>query len=280
MFILSAFADEISPDPAEQIAVLKSANVRHIEFRSIHKTNCLKLSEDQLQEFQARLDDEGMKLSAIGSPIGKYPIDQPFGPHFDLFKRAVDLADRFRTPHIRIFSYYPPENGWNGDWSPYREEILNRMRAKAEYAEANGVRLFHENEHKIYGDSPDRVLDLFENVKSPALRAAYDAANFVFCGYCPTEGWNKTKHFTSHLHIKDWKAGGEEHTGRIAGTGDGKIPNSTWDAVQMGYQGFAVLEPHLRGGGPTGGVTGSDLFPLAVEAFRNILRVCGGVEKY
>ena len=42
--------------------------------------------------------------------------------------------------------------------------------------------------------------------------------------------------------------------------------------MRRGYKGYAVMEPHLRGGGPTGGVTGPDLFPLAVEAFRKILR--------
>ncbi len=41
MFTLSAFADEISPDPVEQLAVLKACRVRFIEFRSIHKTNVL-----------------------------------------------------------------------------------------------------------------------------------------------------------------------------------------------------------------------------------------------
>jgi hypothetical protein len=46
----------------------------------------------------------------------------------------------------------------------------------------------------------------------------------------------------------------------------------------MGYQGFATMEPHLRGGGPTGGVTGPDLFPCAVEAFRVIMRECGAKE--
>jgi sugar phosphate isomerase/epimerase len=280
MFILSAFADEISPEPRVQLAVLRSANVRHIEFRSIHKTNVLKLTDGQLAEFQAMIDGEGFRLSAIGSPIGKHPIDQAFQPHFDLFKRAVELAHRFSTPNIRIFSYYPPETGFNGDWSPWREEIIRRMRLKAEYALANKVMLFHENEHKIYGDSPDRVLDVLASVNSPALKGAYDAANYVFCGHDPIEGWTKTKHLTAHLHIKDWTAGGEEHTGRLAGYGDGRIPESIWDSVQAGYRGFAVLEPHLRGGGPTGGVTGPDLFPVAVEAFRKILHVCGGVESW
>lgn len=280
MFTLSAFADEISPDPREQIAVLRSCRVRHIEFRSIYKTNVMKLSDEQLSEFQKLINGEGFKLSAIGSPVGKVAIDLPFEPHFDLFKRACELAHRFATPNVRIFSYYPPaEPKFDGNWAPHREEIIRRMRGKAEYALANKIQLFHENEHNIYGDAPDRVLDLLKSVNSPALKGAYDAANFVYGGFDPIEGWEKTKHLTGHLHIKDWKAGGEEHTGRLAGFGDGQIPVSIADAVKRGYDGFATMEPHLRGGGPTGGVTGPDLFPVAVEAFRKILAAAGGKEE-
>jgi len=278
MFTLSAFADEISPEPREQIAVLKSANIRHIEFRSIHKTNVLKLDEIQIREFQALLRDEGMKISAIGSPIGKSAIDAPFEPHFDLFKKACELAHLFNTPNIRVFSYYPPEGEWNQDWAPHREEVIRRMRLKAEYAAKSQIVLFHENEHRIYGDTPDRVLDVLTSVNLPSLRGAYDAANYVHDGFDPVEGWEKTKDLTAHLHIKDWTHG--EAQGRLAGHGEGKIPHSIADAVQRGYDGFAVLEPHLRGGGPTGGITGPDLFPVAVEAFRQILRVCGGRERF
>ena len=72
------------------------------------------------------------------------------------------------------------------------------MRAMAELAATSGIVLFHENEHRIYGDSPDRVADVIGSVNSPALRAAYDAANYVFCGYDPVEGWEKTKRLTAH----------------------------------------------------------------------------------
>ena len=281
MFVLSAFADEISPDPREQVAVLKACNVRHIEFRSIHKTNGLALSDDQVREFKALLDGDGFKLSAIGSPVGKVPIDAPFEPHLDKLKRAVELCQVFGTPNIRVFSYYPPaDRPFDGDWAPYRGEVIRRMGVMADLARAVGVTLFHENEHRIYGDSPERVADLMKSVDSPALRSAYDAANWVFCGYDPVAGWELTKEYVGHFHIKDWKAGGDEHTGRLPGTGDGRIAYSIRDAVNRGYQGFAVMEPHLRGGGPTGGFTGPDLFPVAVEAFRKILRDCGGQESH
>ena len=279
MFILSAFADEISPDPRVQLAVLKSANVRHIEFRSIHKTNVLALTDAQIREFDAMRKGEGFGISAIGSPIGKIAIDAPFEPHLDKFKRAIELCAVFGTPNIRVFSYYPPATGtFDGNWEPHREEIYRRMRLKTELATKAGIVLFHENEHKIFGDSPERVRDLFKAVNHPNLRAAHDNANWIFCGYDPIAGWELTKEFTSHLHIKDWKTG-EEH-GVLPGYGHGQIPYTIWDAVQRGYDGFAVMEPHLRGGGPTGGVTGADLFPIAIDAFRQILRICGGVEKY
>jgi 3-dehydroshikimate dehydratase len=286
MFILSAFADEISPDPREQVSVLKSCNVRHIEFRSIHGTNVLALSDEQIREFKKLLEGEGFKLSAVGSPVGKVAVDSPFEPHLDKLKRAVELCGVFGTPNVRVFSYYPPGNDANFDpanWPRYRDEVMRRMSAMAQLAAASKVTLFHENEHRIYGDSPDRVRDIFTTVNSPALRAAYDAANYVYGNFDPVEGWEKTKEFTAHFHIKDWKRNWRETGGReqgvLAGHGDGNIPYSTKAAVQTGYKGFATLEPHLRGGGPTGGVTGPDLFPVAVEAFRKILRDCGATEQ-
>ncbi len=285
MFILSAFADEIGPDPREQVAVLKACGIRHIEFRSIHGTNVLALSDEQVREFKKLLNGEGFALSAIGSPVGKVAIDSPFEPHLDKLKRALELCGVFGTPNVRVFSFYPPGNDPNFDpanWPAYRDEVIRRMRAMAELAAANNVVLFHENEHRIYGDSPDRVADVLTAVNSPALRAAYDAANYVYGNFDPVEGWEKTKAFTAHFHIKDWKRGGHaagHHFGVLAGHGDGNIAHSIRAAVAAGYHGFATLEPHLRGGGPTGGLTGADLFPAAVEAFRKILRDCGGTEQ-
>lgn len=273
MFTLSAFADEISPDPQVQIDILKTCGVRHIEFRSVHKTNVLNLTDTQVAEFKALLDRAEFRLSAIGSPIGKVRIDEPFGPHLEKFRRAIHLCKLFGTPNIRIFSYYPPER-FDGNWAPYRDAVMDRMWQKVEIAQREGIQLFHENEHRIYGDSPERVADLFETVRSPALKAAFDPANFVFCGFDPLKGWAASKAHTTHFHIKDWKTG-DEH-GSIAGEGQGQIPTIIADAVKMGYRGFATLEPHLLGGGPTGGVTGPELFPKAVAAFKAIVEKAGG----
>jgi len=276
MFTLSAFADEISPDPQAQIDVLKSCGIRHIEFRSILGTNVLALSDPQIAEFKALLDKHGFKLSAIGSPIGKIRIDEPFAPHLEKFQRAIHLAKLFGTPNIRIFSYYPPEK-FTGDWTPWRNDVLSRMTQKCELAAKAGVRLIHENEHRIYGDDPARVGDLMQTLLPKfglgTIGCAYDAANYVYCGFDPWDGWQRTKEWTVHFHIKDWKKGAQH--GSLAGEGEGRIPESIADAVRRGYSGFATMEPHLLGGGPTGGQTGPELFPKAVAAFKRILDSAG-----
>src|SRR5437868_4865431 len=151
MFYLSAFADEISADPQQQIDVLKQCGVRHIELRSILQTNVLDLTDAQVEDLKALLDMNGFKLSAIGSPIGKIKINEPFESHLQRFRRAIELCKVFGTRNIRLFSYYLPEGG---DWKQWRDEVFRRMTEKIKLAEQADVRLLHENEHKIYGDEP------------------------------------------------------------------------------------------------------------------------------
>lgn len=274
MFTLSAFADEIGPDPQQQIDVLLGCGVRQIEFRSIHGVNVLSLSDAQIAEFQDQLTRHGMRLSAIASPIGKSPIDEPFDATLQKLGRAIELAKRFDTPNIRVFSFYPPTNG-NTDWLAHRTEVVRRLREMSARAADAGMRLVHENEHRIYGDSPEHVADLLSELPPPGFGSVYDPANFVFCGYDPWDGWLRTRDRVVHFHIKDWKTGAAH--GCLAGEGDGRIPEVLRDAASRGFSGFCTLEPHLLGGSPTGGVTGPELFPKAASSLQRLLAHLQGV---
>ncbi|MHC4195901.1 MAG: sugar phosphate isomerase/epimerase family protein [Planctomycetota bacterium] len=265
---LSAFADEVTDDFKGQIEFLTSRNTGAIELRFVNGKSVLALSKAELKEVKNMLTDNGIKVSAIGSPIGKVRIDEPFEPHLDKFKHSVDLAVFFQTPFIRMFSYYAPA-GKNID--DCRHEVIERMFAKVEAIKNADVVMVHENETGIFGHSAENCADLARTINSPKLRLAYDPANFVW-GQKITDNitscWPIMKPYVVHIHIKDWKLNAE--VGSIPGAGNGQIPELLAELAAMNYHGWLTMEPHLELGGQFGGHTGPELFTRAIEAVRQI----------
>ena len=103
-FTLTGFADEIDSDLETQLSVLESLDIEHIEVRSVGAQNVLDLDDDEIESVKAELDRRGFTVSSIGSPIGKVDVTDPFDPHLERFERAMDVAERFETEYIRLFS--------------------------------------------------------------------------------------------------------------------------------------------------------------------------------
>jgi sugar phosphate isomerase/epimerase len=270
MIRLSAFADEISPDPVEQLDVLERHGIRHLEFRSIFGTNVMDLSPEQHDAFRTLLRERGFGLSAIGSPIGKIKITDPFEPHLERLARALDLCTFYETPRLRVFSYYIPDGI---DRDDVRGEVLRRTQETARRAEDRGVSLFLENEKGIYGDTAPRVFDVLQAVDYACLSCAFDPANFLEVGQPIDEAWGLLRPKTLHFHVKDF----DPATGRNvpAGQGGGKIPELIADAVAHGYDGFCTLEPHLVVAEKMYGFTGPERFGDAAIALKSSLEARG-----
>jgi 3-dehydroshikimate dehydratase len=270
MLKLAAFADEIGPDLDEQIRVCRLNGVSHFELRGVYGKNVMDFDPALRAEIRSKLAANGLGVVSIGSPIGKVAIDRPWAEHFDRFKRAVEIAEFFGAPFIRLFSYYPAGGEGKGPLDPHQGEVIDRFRRKVEYLAGRDVTLVHENEKGIFGDIGRRCLELMRSVDSPRLRCAFDFANFVQVGERPIDNWPALKPYTAHIHIKDAKRG----TGQVvpAGEGDGDIPAILRDAYQSGYRGFLSMEPHLRVAGHSHGETGPELFKLAVDTLRAVCR--------
>jgi sugar phosphate isomerase/epimerase len=263
---LSGFADEISPDLDEQIRVCKMNQVTHFELRGVEGKNVLDFDQGLRRKIKDKLDAAGLGVISIGSPIGKIKITDPWAPHFEQFKTAVELAEFFNAPLIRVFSYYPDEQN---DILGHREEVMRRMKAKVEYVKDHPVTLVHENEARIYGEKGKQCVDLMKTIDSPKLRSAFDFANFVHAGENPKDNWPALKPYTVHIHIKDMKFNGPVVP---AGEGDGEVGPILADAYKSGYRGFLSLEPHLSQAGQFSGFSGPDLFTKAVDALKKVCR--------
>ena len=269
MWTLTGFADEISPELDEQLDTLAQESMGYMELRSVWNTNVLDLTDEELEKVRSTVKERGIGISSIGSPIGKVPINDPFGPHVERFRRALHVAAFMEAPYVRVFSFFIPEGD---EPDRYRDEILERMGTLADEAGEEGITLLHENEKEIYGDIPSRCLDILAGVNSPALRAAWDAANFVQCGITRpyTEGYASLRPYVEYVHVKDALA----DSGQVvpAGEGDGEIPETLSALRASEFDGFFSLEPHLVSAGTYSGFSGPALFRKAAGAFKELLR--------
>jgi sugar phosphate isomerase/epimerase len=264
MVTLTGFADEISPDLDVQLDTLQSLGIRHLEFRGVWDKNVLDLTPDELDTVRAKLHQRGFRVSAIGSPIGKVSIDADFGQYKPRIQQAIDTALEMETPYVRVFSFYV------NDLDRDRDEVMRRMQAMVDMAAVAGVTLLHENEKGIYGELPERCLDLHQTIKGNRLRATFDPANFVLAGVRPfADAYPLLQPYIDYLHIKD----AIMSEGRVvpAGEGNGQIRELMAALRATGYGGFLSLEPHLKVAGRASGFSGPELFGTAVKALRTIL---------
>ncbi len=274
---ISGFADEISPSLEEQIRVLKKLDIQFVEMRGVNGKGLVEYPLGEVEKIKKQLDDNGIRLSSVGSPIGKIPIKEEFDNHFELFKHTVEIAKIMETKYIRMFSFFIPKDENPDD---YRDEVFRRTEKMAEYAAGKDVVLLHENEKEIYGDIADRCKKLLDEFYSDNFKAVFDFANFVQCHQDTKEAFEMLKPYIEYVHVKDalWD------TGEVtpAGLGDGNVKVILTDLLNGGYKGFLSLEPHLTdftgfsllensGKKKEEKLSGEEAFTLAFDSLNKIL---------
>ncbi len=235
---ISGFSDEIAADINTQFEVLNKLGIGYFEPRGVDGKNISELNDDEVTALKAKMDECGIKVSSIGSPIGKIKISDDFEAHFEVFKRVVKTAKMLDTKYIRIFSFYNDKDEWTED---DRADVIAKLKRMVDYAKEEGVILLHENEKDIYGEMADGCVDLMKNLACDNFRAVFDFANFVQAGQDTKEAYAMLKDYIEYIHIKD--AIGERVV--PAGKGEGNIEYILGDIFKNGYNGFLSLEPHL-----------------------------------
>ena len=233
--LISGFADEIDKSLDVQIEVIHTLGQEYIEFRGADGLMVGRHTVEQAQAVMDRLDAAGIKVSSIGSPIGKIKITDDFEPHFEAYKRIVAIAKVMKTKYIRMFSFFMPKGE---DPDQYEVEVCARLEKFIAYAKEQDVVLLHENEKGIYGDTAERVLDLSASVKG--LHFVYDPANFLQVGESADKTLPLLHSMSEYFHIKDVISASGELV--PAGEGDGQIPR----LVEMiDRDTMMTVEPHL-----------------------------------
>ena len=262
---LSAFADELGPDPQFQFSTLKRLGIQEIQLRGAWGRNVMDLTREELTELKTLADGHGLGFHAIGSPLGKVDINSSADDTMSGVRRAAEAARIVGAGRVRVFSFYRPP-GTSPEST--RSRVIDRLADMCEAATEEGVRLVHENEKDIYGDTGARCLDLLENVEN--LGCCFDFANFVQVGERVWDDcWPILKSRLTYFDIKDaMRSNGEV---KPAGEGDGDVERILRDAIESGFSDRFNLEPHLSSAGQLGGSTSADLFELATTSLIHLL---------
>ena len=105
--IISGFADEIDPQLDVQLKVVKDLGMEYICFRAADGKGVAEYTLDEVKEsILPRLNAAGVKVSSLGSPIGKIDIDDDAAyekqlAQLDTLCQICNLLD---CKYIRMFS--------------------------------------------------------------------------------------------------------------------------------------------------------------------------------
>lgn len=238
-FILSAFADEYSSNFNEQLKVLNEQNITYIELRNVDGKSVIDLTLEEAKEYKKKLDEHKIRISAIGSPIGKSDIIESIDFEINRLKHAIKLAKIFDTKNIRMFSFY---NRNNVEFDKFEKEVFFRLEKLLDIAEKEDIRLCHENESEIYGDILERCLKLYNHFNG-RLRCVFDMANYVVNKVDALEAYLKTRQYIEYFHVKD-----AFYDGAIvpSGKGEGHIVEIFALANKdFNHDVLVTIEPHL-----------------------------------
>ncbi len=278
-FQLSAFGDEISADLAEQLQTLVGLNIHALDLRGAWGKNVLKMSDEDVARVRQVCAEYGVKIACLGSPVGKSPLAAAPEPEKANLARLMEIGRALGTRYIRVFSFYPEDTSTNAHYDQFVPQAAARLAELAQMAEQAGFILVLEDEKDIVTDTPARCAALLQQVHSPALRFAWDSANFVQVGVeKPVEtGWAGVEPYVGYVHIKDAMLA----DGKVvpAGEGDGQVRELLLNLKAIDYQGMLTLEPHLKIAGHSSGFSGVEGMTLAANALRKLMAETGCVER-
>ena len=231
-----AFADEASGQIDGQIAAMQRNGLNGLEIRGVDGQNISDITIEKAREVRQKLDDAGLCVWSMGSPIGKIGIeDDDFAAHLDKLRHTLVLADVLGAKNLRMFSFYMPAN----EAAQWKNKVFDQVGEMLRVAEGSGIAMCHENEKGIYGDNAQRCFELLKAF--PQMDGIFDPANFVQCGQDTVEAWKLLRDRIKYLHIKDALEDGKVVP---AGKGIGNV-RAILDDFRVRGGSAVTIEPHL-----------------------------------
>lgn len=104
------------------------AGIRYIELRSVWNVNVLDFTDEQVADVRRVLAEHGIRLSSIGSPLGKITIEDDFDAHLARADRAAHVARQAALSSMR------PPSETDGHHRVSRMGLVRRLNSRTALA--------------------------------------------------------------------------------------------------------------------------------------------------
>jgi L-ribulose-5-phosphate 3-epimerase len=259
-FKLGIITDELTENLEDALQFMTGYHLRWCELREMWGKNIMNSSQEELGRAKKLIEDNGLHVSDIASPIFKWNLPQmpakpgekrdPLKTSFvendanPLLEQSFGLARLFGTRQVRIFSYWrvaEPERAYSF--------VRDRLAQAAQLAAKNDILLVLENEPSCNIGTGRELGRLLKDINSPALRGNWDPGNAAMLDETPyPHGYEAVKGRFAHMHIKDLRKNAVTGKKEWAPVGGGIID---WKGQIQAlrnerYDGTMSLETHYR----------------------------------
>ena len=94
---LSGFSDEISSDIEIQFKTLNKLGISYFEPRGVNNKNVSELNDEEVKTLKETMQRYNIKVSSIGSPIGKIKVSDDFEKHFEFILTFESRTKVYQT---------------------------------------------------------------------------------------------------------------------------------------------------------------------------------------
>lgn len=264
---LSAFTDEVCrSDPDRALALIARWGLKYAELRTIRTGRFPLVPDAEIEEFQRRLQGEGLALSAVSPGFFKCPVDDPqVRPTLEQgLPRACEWARRLGTELVSAFAFARQAQG------PPPAQVLDYLGEMARIAGQQGCRLALENEAVCWGGTGLEAAQLIRRIGATELSLCWDPGNAARAGSpCPfPDEYREIKDLVAHVHLKNFDP--EHKRWSLMEQGMVDWPGQLRALEADGYQGFLVIETHLNISPDEFALADPDLSALEGNTWRNL----------
>lgn len=260
---IAAITDEFSPLLADALPPMREIGMTGAELRVIDGKNILDLTPHDLARAKDLLDEAGLEVVSIASPLLKCVLEG--GPELDrrfehdafaskhqlsdqgrLADRAFEIAHFFGARIIRVFSYWrtvDPERCYDA--------VASALSDLTRQARRESLIIGLENEHACNVGTGAETARILALVPDSELRVVWDPANALVAGETPfPDGYAQLPpDRIVHVHAKDCNMlSGKPEWGPL-GTRHVPWKEQIARLLADGYSGYLSLETHWPGPG-------------------------------